>query len=377
MKRGTPDHPKLRDLAKTLRINEAWAVGLLEMLFHATARYAPCGNIGKASDEWIAMSLAWPRRKAPQLIAALIDTGWLDRDPDHRLLVHDWDQHADQSVRKTLKNRGEDFIRPTRDTWIYFVRAMPSDEIKIGFTARPRERFSELQMGTTEKLELLGIVKGGFNLEESLHNRFKSQRIRGEWHKNSPELLLIIKELTSRITGNVPSSMQEEDQPALALALALASPEPGAGASSGSSTGVAEPPPKTPPARSNGHRSPKPERSPLQTNGLAPPDAIDWHARYEGVYALYPLPGWKPEGQMRYVSLIAEAVDPHATAAAIDRSVLEWAAFWKANQAEHVPGIGKWFSDGYYLRKPSPNGRRKEPTMAQIAEEACQLPKVK
>ena len=78
---------------------------------------------------------------------------------------------------------------------------------------------------------------------------------------------------------------------------------------------------------------------------------------------------------MRYVALIAEAVDPHATAAAIDRSVLEWAAFWKANQAEHVPGIGKWFSDGYYLRKPevrSNGNRKKEPTISEIVSQVVE-----
>jgi hypothetical protein len=37
------------------------------------------------------------------LVRALLQTGWLDRDQVHRLLVHDWAQHADKATKNALK----------------------------------------------------------------------------------------------------------------------------------------------------------------------------------------------------------------------------------------------------------------------------------
>ena len=62
MKRGTPEHPKMLLLASTLEINNYAAVGLMECLWHFTARYAPQGNIGKYTDEIIAHKIGWEWR---------------------------------------------------------------------------------------------------------------------------------------------------------------------------------------------------------------------------------------------------------------------------------------------------------------------------
>lgn len=112
MKRGTPDHPKMHKLARTLGISRAHAVGLLEMLWHWTAKYAIQGDIGKWSDDVIAEGAGWTdREKIPFFIDALIESGWIDQDSEHRLLIHDWADHADEAVRKTLRNRGLELFR--------------------------------------------------------------------------------------------------------------------------------------------------------------------------------------------------------------------------------------------------------------------------
>ena len=59
VKRGTLEHPKLRALAKALEIPRPYAVGILESLWHLTARYAPQGDIGRFSDEEIARWVGW------------------------------------------------------------------------------------------------------------------------------------------------------------------------------------------------------------------------------------------------------------------------------------------------------------------------------
>jgi hypothetical protein len=109
MKRGTPEHPKTRALARKLKIQIPHAVGLLEMLWHWTARFAIQGDIGKWSNSEIAEQAGW-HKNADEFIAALVDVKLLDRCEIHRLVIHDWHEHADQSVKKTLVKRGLPFL---------------------------------------------------------------------------------------------------------------------------------------------------------------------------------------------------------------------------------------------------------------------------
>jgi hypothetical protein len=117
MKRGTPDHPKTLMLMAALELPKYAAVGLLETMWHFTARYAPAGNIGKFSDELVATSLGWDRDPS-RLVAALVESGWLDEHKEHRLLVHDWPDHSDEAADKWLSEHAEKYAdgRPTRRT---------------------------------------------------------------------------------------------------------------------------------------------------------------------------------------------------------------------------------------------------------------------
>jgi hypothetical protein len=101
MKRGTPAHPKTIDLSERLDIPVYAAVGLLEMLWHYVGDYTPQGNVGKVSDRVIARAVQWDKEPS-LLIDALVESKWLDRSEQYRLIVHDWDQHAEELVRKRL-----------------------------------------------------------------------------------------------------------------------------------------------------------------------------------------------------------------------------------------------------------------------------------
>jgi len=105
MKRGTPDHPKVLMLANRLGLKKYAAVGLLETLWHFTARYAPRGDIGRFSDGIIATSLDWGGN-VPDLIEALVQEHWLDQSNEYRLVVHHWSDHADDTCDKYLANHG-------------------------------------------------------------------------------------------------------------------------------------------------------------------------------------------------------------------------------------------------------------------------------
>ncbi|MBV6340973.1 hypothetical protein [Candidatus Magnetobacterium casense] len=110
MKRGTPRHPKVACLASTLGITQYAAVGLLEMLWHFTAEFARDGGIGKYSDDVIKAALSYDG-DSTTLINALASCGWIDRCDCHRLRIHDWKEHADQTVQKVLAKHNQTFAQ--------------------------------------------------------------------------------------------------------------------------------------------------------------------------------------------------------------------------------------------------------------------------
>ena len=109
MLRRTPTHPKFVALVAILRCPKPLVVGVLELLWHFTAEYAPEGDVGRWSDGAIAEAVGW-EGDAAGLVAALTSTGWLDPHPEHRLVVHDWNDHCDRYVRRKLARRRQTII---------------------------------------------------------------------------------------------------------------------------------------------------------------------------------------------------------------------------------------------------------------------------
>lgn len=102
MKRGTPEHFKTIRLATLLHCDRCEALGIVEALCnHFAPRSCPQGNVGRCTDDEIA-SGCYSSRDGAQLVQALVDSGWLDASEQHRLVIHDWPDHADEAVRKWL-----------------------------------------------------------------------------------------------------------------------------------------------------------------------------------------------------------------------------------------------------------------------------------
>jgi hypothetical protein len=93
MKSGTESLIKFKRLKRRLGLRHWQCVGLLEALWLATRSNAYLGDIGKLSNEDIAAALEWDS-DADELVEALVDTEWLDRDEQFRLIVHHWSQHC-------------------------------------------------------------------------------------------------------------------------------------------------------------------------------------------------------------------------------------------------------------------------------------------
>lgn len=76
---------------------------------------------------------------------------------------------------------------------IYFIQAEGLGHIKIGFTDHDDtlQRLVQLQTGSPVPLRLLGTIPGTLNDEKTLHRRFASDRVQGEWFKPSTKLLAL------------------------------------------------------------------------------------------------------------------------------------------------------------------------------------------
>ena len=135
MKRGGPEHPKTYALAETLGMPLPYAVGILELLFHFAAEYAPRGNIGRWPDKRLADRLHYDG--APEaLVTALVQAGCVDRDAKHRLLVHGWAEHMDNGTREKLRQRGESVI-PTSESIVCCPQGDETEPLRGSSTTTP------------------------------------------------------------------------------------------------------------------------------------------------------------------------------------------------------------------------------------------------
>ena len=109
MKLDALDHPKTFDLAARLGVELPTVIGYLELLWAFTGKQASQGNVGKWPSGAIARACMW-MGDPDKFISALVDAGFLDRDPTHKLVVHDWEEHAPGWVRAKLKKLSLEFI---------------------------------------------------------------------------------------------------------------------------------------------------------------------------------------------------------------------------------------------------------------------------
>lgn len=103
MKKDCPQTSKFKRLAQKLNLKYYEAVGVLQSLWLMAETEAKKGDIGRRSNRQIAMFLEWTG-DPDELIAILVECGWLDEDPDCRLVIHDRIDHAPNYIRGGLIN---------------------------------------------------------------------------------------------------------------------------------------------------------------------------------------------------------------------------------------------------------------------------------
>lgn len=73
--------------------------------------------------------------------------------------------------------------KPPKPGHIYFIKALESGHIKIGYTSNLKSRIKSMQTASPFQLELVASYESfGIQEEEALaHEYFKYHRVRGEW----------------------------------------------------------------------------------------------------------------------------------------------------------------------------------------------------
>lgn len=106
MKASTPELMKFQRLMRRLKESKRGTIGLLEGMWLAVGKNCPRGDIGKFTNEEIAIMVDW-EGDPDELIDALVECGWLDVCKVERLVVHDWNDHCPTYIKGGLTTKGQ------------------------------------------------------------------------------------------------------------------------------------------------------------------------------------------------------------------------------------------------------------------------------
>jgi hypothetical protein len=99
-KRGIASHPKTLDLAERLGIMDCYAVGILETFWQWVANYHPDGDLTGTKMSIFGRGISY-RGNAKKVWDALVAAGFIDHC-EGKFFVHDWSEHADDSIQLRL-----------------------------------------------------------------------------------------------------------------------------------------------------------------------------------------------------------------------------------------------------------------------------------
>lgn len=118
MKRPAFNCSKMGDLKHFLNLPQYQAVGLLDMLWHLTATEAQPGDIGRIPDKRICRYLGY-EGNPEELMECLFKSGWIDKSDTYRWVIHDWHDHAEDSVKIYMKRNQLAWASKSEDVVTY------------------------------------------------------------------------------------------------------------------------------------------------------------------------------------------------------------------------------------------------------------------
>lgn len=80
--------------------------------------------------------------------------------------------------------------------YVYFLHALISNRVKIGFSLNPERRIAGILTSCPEQIVHLGSMRAGYPDEAALHKKFEGLRVHREWFEATPDLLIYIRTAT-------------------------------------------------------------------------------------------------------------------------------------------------------------------------------------
>ena len=82
---------------------------------------------------------------------------------------------------------------------VYAIRDDERRAVKIGWSAEPLRRLSQLQVAVPHQLRLAAFIAGSKSVESGLHELFQDRHIRGEWYADSDgEVMAVMSGLSAQ-----------------------------------------------------------------------------------------------------------------------------------------------------------------------------------
>lgn len=83
---------------------------------------------------------------------------------------------------------------------IYFIHALGTNRIKIGWAASLHARFNVLSCASPYPLSVIHAMSGDRKDEAELHRKFLDFHVHNEWHIYSDEIKIFIQQLKEQVT---------------------------------------------------------------------------------------------------------------------------------------------------------------------------------
>lgn len=86
---------------------------------------------------------------------------------------------------------------------VYVIYSALNQSIKVGYASNIHQRFSQIQLATSEPLKLLLTFEGGLQEEKELHYLLSDYSLRGEWFTyNEVVLDIILNYFKQKVSDN-------------------------------------------------------------------------------------------------------------------------------------------------------------------------------
>jgi hypothetical protein len=156
VKRDTTEKLKFKRLIKALGVPSYQGAGILESLWHLTAKNTPDGGIGRHTNQEIAEAIGW-EKDGDALINILVDQKWIDPNDKFRLVVHDWPDHCEDSIHASLARKIQHMADGSRPK-ISKLPASERPEVTSAFEALERAQKGSTALLSDSKAPALALA---------------------------------------------------------------------------------------------------------------------------------------------------------------------------------------------------------------------------